>query len=128
MMLVSLLEASDHIRRDTDDDDADLIAKIQAASSAVLNYLKGSPVGSPRRDNQGRIERDSDGAVIYETNSNGDTIVRPEVKQATLIIIAEMYRNREGEQGGEVDPRFGYGYLPRPALALLYPLRDPALA
>lgn len=128
MMLVTLEEASDHIRRDTGDDDADLIGKIAAASSAVLTYMKGSPVGSPMRDSSGAIVRDSDGRIVYETNSAGTPVIRPEVKQATLILVAEFYRNRDGEQAGEVDPRYGYGYLPRPVLALLYPLRDPALA
>jgi len=115
MMLVTLQEASDHLRRDTDADDDDLTLKIHAASGAVLNYLKSA---SP-----------------YEIDSNGDPVedssgpvVRFEVKAAVLLMLGELYKNREAEQAGEVPTQWGYGYLPRPVVALLYPLRDPALA
>ena len=40
VMLVRLQEASDHLRRDTTDDDNDLTLKIKAASAAIINYLK----------------------------------------------------------------------------------------
>src|SRR5690625_1828349 len=36
-------------------------------------------------------------------------------------------KRREPVNDGEIDPRWGYGYLPRSVTALLYPLRDPAL-
>lgn len=128
MMLVTIEEASDHLRRDTAADDGDLMQKIAAASSAVLTYMKGFPIGMPERDEQGEIVRDSAGEVIYQRDSAGTLIIRPEVKYAVLMLVAEFYKNREAEQAGIIDPKFGYGYLPRPVIALLYPLRDPALA
>jgi len=99
MMLVTLAEARDHLRSDSVDDDADLTIKIHAASGAVINYLK-----SP--------------AFIDES------AVPFEVKAATLLLIGYLYKDRDGDEGGE----YQQGYLPRPVTALLYPLRDPALA
>lgn len=117
MMLVSLQEASDHLRRDTEDDDMDLTLKIHAASAAVLNYLKSGADSF----------LDSNGEVLQD--SSGDPVGVPfEVKAATLLMVGELYKSREGAQEGAVDSQFGYGYLPRSVVALLYPLRDPALA
>lgn len=116
MMLVTLQEASDHLRRDTDDDDADLELKIGAASAAVRRYLKDA---SP-------YELDSNGDV--EVDSNGDPVVLFEVRAAVLMLLGELYKNREGEQDGEIPTQWGYGYLPRPVVALLYPLRHPSMA
>lgn len=116
MMLVTLQEASDHLRRDTTDDNADLELKIRAASAAVLRYLKDA---SP-------YERDSNGDVVVD--SNGDPEVLFEVRAAVLLMLGELYKNREGEQGGEIPTQWGYGYLPRPVVALLYPLRHPSMA
>lgn len=129
MMLVTLDEASDHLRRDTDYDDADLALKVQSASSAVLNYLKSRNAAYEiERDDDGDPVLDSNGNPVFVADSNGDPVIRFEVKAATLIMIGELYKNREGEQGGEIPTQWGYGYLPRPVVALLYPIRDPALA
>lgn len=114
-MIVTLQEASEHLRRDTTDDDADLTLKIHAASGAVLNYLKSG--ADAFKDTNGQ----------FFTDTNGDILCPFEVKAATLLLIGEFYKNREGEQSGEIDAQFGFGYLPRPVVALLYPLRDPAL-
>lgn len=103
-MIVTLQEARDQIQSTHSADDNDLTMKIRAASEAVLTYLKVS-----------------DEASIPERATFA-------AKQATLILVAEFYRNREAEQAGEVDQAFGYGYLPRPVVALLYPHRDPSLA
>lgn len=116
MMLVTLQQASDHLRRDTSDDDNDLTLKIHAASAAVLNYL----------DEGAESFLDSAGDVLVD--SNGDPTGVPfEVQAATLLLIGEFYKNRGGMQEGEIDQKWGYGYLPRSVVALLYPLRDPAL-
>lgn len=101
MMLITLEQASEHLRRDTDDDDADLTLKIEAASEAVMEYLKWTEVPAD---------------IPYRA------------KAATLALVGEMYRNREGEMGGAVNSQFGYGYLPHGVVALLYPLRNPSLA
>lgn len=116
MMLVTLQEASDHLRLDSDADEADVLLKIRAASAAVRRYLKDA---SP-------FELDSNGDPV--TDSNGDTVVLFEVRAAVLMMLGELYKNREGDQGGEVPSQWGYGYLPRPVVALLYPLRHPSMA
>ncbi|UJF37673.1 phage gp6-like head-tail connector protein [Pseudomonas aeruginosa] len=128
MMLVTLQEASDHLRRDTDYDDADLTLKIHAASAAVMNYLKRDSLAyEPERDSSGEVVRDSNGWPVPMLDSSGNPAVRFEVKAAVLLMLGELYKNREGEQGGEIPTQWGFGYLPRPVVALLYPLRDPAL-
>lgn len=109
VMLVSLQQASDHLRRDTGDDDNDLILKVQAASGAVINYLK-------------------DGATFLETavelDANGEPIGIPfEVKAAVLLMVGYLYKERDGDDGKSYE----MGYLPRPVMSLLYPLRKPAL-
>lgn len=106
--LVTLEEASDHLRRDSGDDDGDLALKIEAASDAVLDYLQVD----------GLDWLDSDGYCHAPAR----------VKQATLLLLGEFYRNRDGEQSGAVDAQYGYGYLPRPVVALLYSLRSPVMS
>ena len=103
-MIVTLKEARDHLQSTHDVDDADLMLKIQSASAAVLTYL--------------RLEDEADIPLTAAFQA----------KAATLILVGEFYANREAEQAGAVDVQFGYGYLPRPVVALLYPHRDPAIA
>lgn len=112
VMLVSLNQASAHLRRDTSDDDTDLTLKIHAASGAVLNYLKD---GATFLDSADEVEVDS----------FGDPVGVPfEVQAAVLLLVGMFYMDREG-----VEPDiWERGYLPRAVTALLYPLRAPALA
>lgn len=116
MMLVTLEEAKYQLMMDHDQDDPYIMLLIQAASAAVVEYLKD---GATFLDSSGEVPVDSAG------DPEG---VPFQVKAATLILIAEWYKNREAEQDGAIDPQWGYGYLPRPVTALLYPLRDPAMA
>ncbi len=83
-MLVSLDQASLHLKRDTNDDDADVLLKIEAASRAVLYYL-GSAA-----DFVDDIDTDSDG------NVSG---VPAEVQQATLLLLGNFKKDLEG--GGD---------------------------
>jgi hypothetical protein len=116
MKLVTLTEAKYQLMMDHDQDDPYIELLIQGASAAVVEYLKS---GATFLNSSGEVPVDS----------SGDPEGVPfQVKAATLILIAEWYKNREAEQDGAVDAQFGYGYLPRPVTALLYPLRDPALA
>ncbi|WP_207950790.1 head-tail connector protein [Marinobacter sp. JSM 1782161] len=119
-MLVTLEQAKDHLKMDHDADDSDITLKIHAASGAVVSYLKSVA----------DAYFDSSGAVI--TDSSGDPDVPFQVKAATLILTAEMYKNPEGlvedPIGGAAQITYGYGYLPRSVVSLLYPLRDPACA
>lgn len=115
MMLVTIEQASAHLRRDTDADDNDLVLKIEAASGAVLNYLKDG--ADEFLDTAGQVPLDS----------NGDPVGVPyEVRAAVLILLGVFYSYREGE-AGIINPQFSHGYLPPTVTALLYPLRDPAL-
>ena len=113
MMLVSLEQARDHLRSDSVDDSLDLELKIQAASAAVLAYLKSGADAF----------LDTAGEVIVD--SAGDPVGVPfQVKAAVLLMVGYLYRQRDEDEGEE----FEQGYLPRPVTALLYPLRTPALA
>ena len=103
-MIVTVSDAHEQLAIAHNSDDTLLQNLIDAASEAVLTYLKvpdeaSIPVGATFA-----------------------------ARQATLMLVAEFYKNREGEQDGEVGQEFGYGYLPRPVVALLYPHRDPSLA
>ncbi|WP_460640101.1 head-tail connector protein [Larkinella harenae] len=111
-MLVSLQQASDHLRRDTTDDDSDLELKIHAASAAVINYLKA-----------GATFLDTSGGVPLDTSGN-PVGVPYEVQAAVLLMLGVLYRDRDGQEMSQWE----LGYLPRPVMALLYPLRDPAMS
>lgn len=127
MDFVTLQEASDHLRRDTTRDDADLQIKITAASDMVRRYVKYMPPWEPARDSNGQELFDSAGNPIYEEDSAGQRFVRSELRMATLQLIDELYNSRGGEQRGLIDAKFGYGYLPRGVIATLYGLRTPTL-
>lgn len=107
LMLVSLQQASDHLRRDTTDDDADLEFKIQGASAAVVNYLKSDA-----------DFLDSDGDVAYETD--GTPIGVPELVQiATLILVGHFYAFREGDFSPFNSQNYGALNLPLAVRSLL---------
>lgn len=127
MNLITLEEAKAHLLVDHDDDDVDIERKLKEASGAVLTYLDGAPVGQPQRDEQGTIVRDESGEPMY-VRDNDQLMVRYEIKAAVKLLLGELYKHRESEQDGEVSSQYGYGYLPRPVVALLYPLRKPAFA
>lgn len=116
MMYVSLCDAKSHCRVDHDDDDIDLLGKIEAASSMVKNYLKSASPYEPERDANDDPIYDSNDELLIDESLNS---VRYEVKAATLILVQMLY-----DQTYEFRP----GYLPDPVQAILYPLRDPALA
>lgn len=112
---VTVTDAKTWCRIDEDEDDLTVRLLINAASSAVKNYLKTTSPFDPDRD-------ENDNPIL---DSNGDIelldYVRPEVRVATLFLVAEWYKNREASQ----DLALGHGYLPAPVVAILYPLRDP---
>jgi len=128
MRLVSLQQASDHLRRDTDADDNDLLLKIEGASGAVLRYLNGAPYWVPELGPDGKPLLDSSGDPIYETDSAGDRIVLQEVQNATLMLVGYFYKEREGSNENAVPTQWGYGYLPLGVTAILFPIRQLALA
>lgn len=127
MNLITLEEAKQHLYVDHDADDEYILAQIAAASGAILNYLKGAPIGQPDRDEQGAIMLDSSGDPIYQYDSNG-LVIRYEIQAAVKILLGELYKNREATQDGRINEQAGYGFLPYTVISLLYPLRMPALA
>jgi hypothetical protein len=123
-MLVTLQEARDHLRSDTTADDSDLTLKINAASGAVLNYLKGASPWQYEYDSNLGVQLDSAQQPIPFLDSNGQKILRWEVRAAVLLMVGYLYKDRDENPDGEYEQ----GYLPKPITAILYPLRDPAVA
>lgn len=105
---VTLQQAKDHLRVDTDADDSDISLKLLSAQAAVLNYLKVDSLDALAIGDPAVIPGNVDGAVTA----------------STLLLLGYFYRNRDTD----IDKEWEQGYLPRPVTALLYPLRDPALA
>lgn len=111
MLLVTLQQARDQIRSDTNADDSDLELKIHIASDAVVNYLKSAAYDF------------LDSALEPFLDSNGDPLDIPyAVQGAVLLLVDILYNQRDGGQA------FNPNYLPQSVVSLLYPLRDPALA
>lgn len=110
VMLVGLDQAKARLRFDHDAEDADLTLMIEGASAAVLNYLKGDQVFV---DSFGEVESDSTGPIVP-----------PEIQNATLMLVGILSRDRDGQES----EKWQQGYLPFPVIALLYPLRTPALS
>lgn len=124
VMLVTLEQASERIRRDTNADDADLTLMIHSASHAVINYLNGESPYVKVIGTDGLPALDSNGGFIYDVDSSGDPIPLEVVQQAVLYLIGVFYDDRDGKNLSEWQP----GFLPAPVTALLYPLRTPAIA
>lgn len=121
---VTLDQAKAHLRIDNDADDNDLLLKIQGASGAVMNYLKAGFPYEAEIDSNGDYILDSNGDRIPVLDSAGDPVVLPEVVSATLLMLGYLYKDRDADSEGA----YALGYLPKAVMALLYPLRDPALA
>lgn len=117
--LVSLDAARQHCRVDEEDssgtspNDPMLTRYIAAASAAVMRYLGDSNV----LNSGGEFDEDSSGPLVPA-----------DIQQATLLLVGEFFNSREAQQEGAMDSQFGYGYLPRPVVALLYPYRAPVIA
>ena len=124
MMYVTLDRAKEHLSMDHSSDDNLITVYIQAASGAVKNYLKSASPYEVERDSNDDIILDSSGDPIYVTDSSGDKEVSYPVQAATLLMVGFLYKDRDENP----DSAFDRGYLPKPVTALLYPLRDPALA
>lgn len=131
VMLVTLEQASDHLRRDTDDDDNDLILKIHAASGAIQNYLKNPLlVYEYAMDENGVNLLDSSGEPYLAVDSSGNYIVRTEVQIAVLMMVGVFYADREGKDyidNAMQNDRLEKMSLPKAVHWLLDPIRKPTL-
>lgn len=105
-MLVSLDDVKEQSRITYDAEDNRLVGMVEAASGAVLNYIDGAH--APTIDSNGEVDFDT---------------VLPVVHQAVLMCVDDMFTNRGGS-GWENEAN----YLPPAVVALLYPLRFPAMA
>lgn len=124
MMYVTLEQAKHQLQMDHDDDDTLITGYVTAASKAVKNYLKSASPFEVERDDHGNPVLDRSGDLTYLTDSQGAMVVAAEVEQATLLLVGYFYKDRDNNADGAYEQ----GYLPKPVTALLYPLRDPALA
>lgn len=107
MMFITLEQAKLHLRVDDDADDTDIGDKVQEASDLVGGYLKSAV-----------------GAFLDDAGEVIPSKVPYSVKAATKMMLGYLYNQRDNDQ----DHEFEAGMLPRPVTALLYHLRDPALA
>ena len=124
MIYVTMEQAKHQLQMDHDDDDSLIAGYIKSASKAVKNYIKSASPFEVERDAHDNPVLDSGGDPIYVTDSQGDMVVAAEVQQATLLLVGYFYKDRDNNADGAYEQ----GYLPKPVTALLYPLRDPALA
>lgn len=113
MKFCTLDQAKMHIRSDTNDEDNYIGFLIESASESVYQYIKSS---SPDWF-------DDDGFPVVD--SDGISEVPQNVRNATLMLIGYLYRDRDNnglyKQGA--GGNFEHGFLPRPVISLLYPYR-----
>lgn len=111
--LITLSEAKSHLRVDVDDGstdpsdvkiNADVQLKLDAACAIIMNYLKLSSLPDAWNEPAG---------------SPAGTGVPPLVKSATMLVLGELYRNREAPTAD---------VLSTAVKAMLERYRDPTLA
>jgi len=109
--LVTVQEAKDQIRIDSDADDSWLALWITAISAAVVSWLKDDwRVYVLSRDEHGDLILDSNDDGIPEEDSNG-LVLNPVVKAAVLVELAQQYRFRDGSGAAAVPSHWGHGYV-----------------
>lgn len=103
---------------------------IPAISQAVLSWLKDDwRAYETLQDSNGDPLEDSAGDQFPILDSNGEPIVKPMVKAATLIEIASQFRFRDGDGVATVPSHWGHGHvLCMGATALLVALRRPTVS
>jgi hypothetical protein len=115
MILFDLDAARDHLRLGPDDaSESELLAMVEGASAAVMNYIQGPGVDG-FTDSAGDIFEDTAGNPLY---------VPPAIVSAGKLMLGYLWRNRDEN----LDGAFERGYLPAPVCALLTPYRQPSLA
>lgn len=118
---VSLAEQKEYSRVQHSALDTTIGILIEAVSAAVKNYLKDFSPYEGERDDDDDYVVDSNYEPVSKLDSNGNQIVKPEVKLAVLLEV-DRHINFKKQQ-----PDAQFSYLSDPAIALLYPLRDPTV-
>jgi hypothetical protein len=127
--LVTRQEARDHLRIDNDADNSWLDIFIPAISDAVVRWLKNDwRAYELILDSNGDVLVDSNDEPYIVEDSNGP-VVKPVVKAAVLVELAQQYRFRDGSGAAAVPPHWGHGYvLGAGATSLLTALRKSTVA
>lgn len=118
--LVTLRQAKAHLNlpADVSVGDADIKLKLAVAHDLVADYLKQ--------------RRDDDSGVAWAATVDAWTAetAPPRVLQAVLLQFADLYRFRgdDDQIGWSSNQARGQGELAQGVTALLYRLRDPAIA
>jgi hypothetical protein len=99
--LVTTDQARQRLRLDGDYAEADIELAVCGASEAVMQYLKRGANYDPDEDDP----------------------VPPQVQNAVILLAGMFIRDPDGVESAS---NWEAGYLPRPIVSLLYPLRDPA--
>ena len=94
---------------------------IEAASAAVKNYLNDFSPYEGERDDDDDYVVDSNYEPVAKLDSNGNQIVKPEVKMTVLLLVDRWLKQPPNASEQPM------GYLPVEVTSILYPLRDPAL-
>lgn len=128
--LVTAEEAKRHIRIDNDADDAWLDVFISAVSDAVMSWLKDEwRAYILATDADGNVLTDSAEVPIIALDSNGEPTVKPRVKAAVLVELAQQYRFRDGSGASMAPVHWGHGYvLGSGATSLLNAVRKTTVA
>ena len=115
LVLVTLKQAKAHLKLplDVTADDKDLQLKLDAAHDLVGDYLEQ--------------RRDTDDGLTWalQVEAWDKDTAPPRVIQAVCILFGVLARYRGDD---EDQAKADLGELPRPVTALLYRLRDPAIA
>lgn len=113
MALITLKQAKQHVKSPLDivDEDADLQLKLEIAEQLVLDYVK-----------QNREDNDAWATTVDAWTA----LTAPkQVLGAILVQFAELYRFRGDDEDLPARPM---GVLCPQAMAMVYRLRDPAVA
>ena len=117
-MLVTLEDAKARLRIVHDAEDLDLELMIQQASAVVMKYLE-LPIDYYTAT---IASSDSDSEAVSSDGTTTRTIPA-QVELATLLLVGILARDRDGVEMKDWD----HGYLPKPVMNVLYPLRDPVM-
>lgn len=117
-MLVTLDEAKEELRIDHDADDARLERHIRGASAAVLAYIGDSQYLF--------LDTGGDEIDLQDTSANLEGERAKDLARTAVFLM--LHETFDGKEAKQVEPAFGYGYLSRPVVSILYPLRSPTVA